>query len=44
MISKNPRVKAAIQDCIANPLNASMKYISDPELSPFLMKAISKLK
>ncbi len=43
MISKNPRVKAAIQDCIANPLNF-VKYISDPELSPFLMKAMSKLK
>lgn len=43
MIAEEPRVKAAIQDCLANPMNF-VKYISDPELSPFLMKAMSKLK
>jgi arsenite-transporting ATPase len=43
MIAQEPRVKAAIEDCLDNPLNF-VKYISDPELSPFLMKAMSKLK
>ena len=42
MIAQEPRVKAAIADCLANPMNF-VKYISDPELSPFLMKAMSKL-
>jgi len=43
MIAKEPRVKAAIQDCMISPMNF-VKYISDPELSPFLMKAMTKLK
>ena len=43
MIAQEPRVKAAIQDCLENPLNF-VKYVTDPELSPFLMKAMSKLK
>jgi arsenite-transporting ATPase len=43
MIAQEPRVKTAIQDCLANPMNF-IKYVSDPELSPFLMKAMSKLK
>jgi len=42
MIEQNPRVKAAVEDVIANPANF-MKYLSDPELSPFIMKAVSKL-
>ena len=42
MIAQEPRVKAAIEDCLENPMNF-VKYISDPELSPFLMKAMSKL-
>mmetsp|Transcript_21120 Transcript_21120/g.25099 ORF Transcript_21120/g.25099 Transcript_21120/m.25099 type:complete len:568 (+) Transcript_21120:267-1970(+) len=43
MIAKNPRVKAAVEDVVKNPANF-MKYLSDPELSPFIMKAVSKLK
>lgn len=43
LIAKNPRLKAAVEDCLENPMNV-MKYMSDPELSPFIMKAVSKLK
>mmetsp|Transcript_53785 Transcript_53785/g.64895 ORF Transcript_53785/g.64895 Transcript_53785/m.64895 type:complete len:565 (-) Transcript_53785:472-2166(-) len=43
MVAQNPRVKDAIEDCMQNPMNF-MKYISDPELSPFLSKAMSKMR
>ena len=42
MIEKDPRVKAAIEDCLENPINF-MKYMTDPELSQFMSKAMSKL-
>merc|ERR1711976_1119684 len=42
MIEQEPRVKVAIEDCLANPMNF-MKYITDPSLSPFISKAMSKL-
>eukprot|EP00397_Hematodinium_sp_SG-2012_P033003 GEMP01035202.1.p1 GENE.GEMP01035202.1~~GEMP01035202.1.p1 ORF type:complete len:547 (-),score=132.59 GEMP01035202.1:306-1946(-) len=40
---KKPKIAAALQDCIANPANA-LKYFSDPEISPIIMKALGKLK
>jgi len=43
MIAQNPRLKDAVEDVLENPMNI-MKYLSDPELSPFIMKAVSKLK
>lgn len=43
MIEENPKVKDAVEDVIENPMNF-MKYLSDPELSPFLAKAMRKLK
>jgi len=43
MIESNPKFKAAVEDCIANPMNF-MKYLSDPEMSPLVTKAMSKLK
>jgi arsenite-transporting ATPase len=42
MIDQEPRVKSAIEDCLQNPMNF-MKYMSDPVLQPFLMKAMNKL-
>jgi len=42
MIAKNPRLKDAVEDVLKNPGNI-MKYFADPELSPFIMKAMGKL-
>jgi len=42
MIAKNPRLKDAVEDVLKNPANV-MKYFADPELSPFIMKAMGKL-
>ncbi len=42
MIEQEPRVKAAIEDCMKNPINF-MKYIADPVLSPFIAKAMKKM-
>merc|ERR1711971_1119270 len=39
MIAKNPRLKDAVEDVLKNPGNI-MKYFADPELSPFIMKAM----
>ena len=41
MIDQEPLVKAAIADCLNNPMNF-MKYLADPKLSPFITKAMSK--
>lgn len=43
MIESNPRFKAAVEECLSNPM-AVMKYLGDPELSPLISKAMSKLK
>jgi len=43
MIEKNPRLKEVVQDVIENPANF-LKYLADPERSPFITKAMSKLK
>eukprot|EP00546_Thalassionema_frauenfeldii_P015776 CAMPEP_0178913826 /NCGR_PEP_ID=MMETSP0786-20121207/11062_1 /TAXON_ID=186022 /ORGANISM="Thalassionema frauenfeldii, Strain CCMP 1798" /LENGTH=548 /DNA_ID=CAMNT_0020586619 /DNA_START=45 /DNA_END=1691 /DNA_ORIENTATION=+ len=43
MIDQNPRVQQAVEDVLVNPGNV-MKYIADPEMSPFIMKAMAKLK
>jgi len=42
MIAQNPRAKDAVEDVMQNPMNF-VKYLSDPELSPFLQKVMSKL-
>ena len=43
MIDANPRFAEAVQDVMANPMNF-MKYLMDPELSPLISKAMSKLQ
>ena len=43
LVAENPKFMAAVEDCIANPMNF-MKYISDPEMSPLISKAMAKLK
>ena len=43
LIEQNPRLKDAVKDVLKNLMNV-MKYISDPELSPFIMNAVSKFK
>jgi arsenite-transporting ATPase len=43
MIAQEPRVQEAIKDCLENPMNA-IKYMMDPELNPFLLKAMSKIR
>jgi hypothetical protein len=43
MMENNPKVKDAVMDVLQNPMSF-MKYLSDPELSPFISKAMSKLK
>ena len=42
MIQSNPRFKEAVEDCLANPMNF-MKYLGDPEISPLITKAMSKM-
>lgn len=42
MIDEIPRARAALMDCLENPMNA-MKYMQDPELSPIFTKAMSML-
>lgn len=43
MVDSNPKFKAAVEDCISNPMNF-MKYLSDPEMSPLITRAMAKLK
>ncbi len=43
LVESNPKFKDAVEDCINNPISF-MKYISDPEMSPLISKAMSKLK
>lgn len=43
MIEGNPKFKDAVEDVLSNPMNV-MKYFSDPEMSPLISKAMSKLK
>ncbi|KAL9185292.1 hypothetical protein ACHAXT_003069 [Thalassiosira profunda] len=42
MVASNPRFKEAVEDCLANPMNF-MNYLSDPEMSPLISRAMSKL-
>lgn len=43
MIEGSPKFKDAVEDVLNNPMNV-MKYLSDPEMSPLISKAMSKLK
>lgn len=43
LVESNPKFKDAVEECIKNPISF-MKYISDPEMSPLISKAMSKLK
>ena len=43
MVAANPKLGEAVKDVQANPMNA-MKYMMDPEMGPFIQKAMSKLK
>ena len=43
MVAKNPKLGEAVKDVQANPMNF-MKYMMDPEMGPFIQKAMSKLK
>lgn len=43
LVAGDPKFMAAVEDCIANPMNF-MRYISDPEMSPLISKAMAKLK
>ena len=43
MVAKNPKLGEAVKDVQANPMNF-MKYMMDPEMAPFIQKAMSKLK
>mmetsp|Transcript_10456 Transcript_10456/g.15885 ORF Transcript_10456/g.15885 Transcript_10456/m.15885 type:complete len:556 (+) Transcript_10456:65-1732(+) len=43
LVESNPKFKDAVEDCIGNPMNF-MKYLSDPEMSPLISKAMAKLK
>ena len=43
MVEKNPKLGEAVKDVQANPMNF-MKYMMDPEMAPFIQKAMSKLK
>ncbi|CAB9500795.1 ATPase GET3 [Seminavis robusta] len=42
LVAQNPRFKVAVQDCLENPMNV-MKYLGDPEMSPLISKAMSKM-
>merc|ERR1712176_763322 len=42
LVAKNPRFKAVVEECLASPMNV-MKYLSDPEMSPLISKAMSKM-
>lgn len=42
LVAKTPRFKAAVEDCLANPMNV-MKYLGDPEISPLISKALAKM-
>ena len=43
MVAANPKLGEAVKDVQANPMNF-MKYMMDPEMGPFIQKAMSKLK
>mmetsp|Transcript_14532 Transcript_14532/g.31571 ORF Transcript_14532/g.31571 Transcript_14532/m.31571 type:complete len:568 (-) Transcript_14532:94-1797(-) len=43
LVESNPKFKDAVEDCINNPMSF-MKYLSDPEMSPLISKAMAKLK
>ncbi|KAL3770017.1 hypothetical protein ACHAWO_013393 [Cyclotella atomus] len=43
LIDSNPKFRAAVEDVLKNPMNF-VKYLADPEMSPLISKAMSKLK
>lgn len=43
LVESNPKFKDAVEDCISNPMSF-VKYISDPEMSPLISKAMAKMK
>lgn len=43
LIDANPKFRMAVEDVLKNPMNF-MKYLTDPEMSPLISKAMSKLK
>jgi arsenite-transporting ATPase len=43
LIDSNPKFRDAVDDVLSNPMNV-MKYLADPEMSPLISKAMSKLK
>jgi hypothetical protein len=43
LIDSNPKFRAAVEDVLVNPMNF-VKYLADPEMSPLISKAMSKLK
>ena len=40
---KNPKVKAAYDDVVANGMMAGMKYFGDPDCAPIIQKVMGKL-
>merc|ERR1711920_60286 len=42
MIQANPKLQRIVEEVKANPM-AGMKYMSDPEVAPFMRKAMHKL-
>jgi len=42
MLEENPKLVKIVEEVKANPM-AGMKYMSDPEVSPFISKAMGKL-
>merc|ERR1712228_633577 len=42
MLEKNPKLVGIVEEVKANPM-AGMKYMSDPEVSPFISKAMGKI-
>merc|ERR1719247_2486153 len=42
MVNKSPKLKAIAEEVRQNPM-AGLKYMGDPEVAPFLQKAMGKL-
>ena len=40
---KNPKVKAAYDDVVANGMMAGMKYFGDPDCAPVIQKIVREL-
>merc|ERR1712139_271918 len=42
MLERNPKLADIVEEVKANPM-AGMKYMADPEVSPFIQKAMGKI-